>query len=190
MDQFGLEADYLSAAEQANRQSNVTTMVTIGCLPGALISFLWSERIGMVWAMRQACVLWIVGCIIFLTSRAIGQVYVGRLIMGMGIGQFGVLAPVYLGEIAPQDMRGVMIGLFGMSEYLGIMTGVRRPLEPPRPRSILTSNHPVLRHLGCVNPHFGLQLETVDHPTQRANHVGGNAPRLLRVLRGESTIHV
>ncbi|KAL5362244.1 quinate permease [Aspergillus floccosus] len=123
IDEFGLKANYLSTAEQANRQSNVTTMVTIGCLPGALIAFFWSERIGMLWAMRQACVAWIVGCIIFLTSHTIGQVYAGRLVMGMGIGQFSVLAPVYLGEIAPRDMRGILIGLFGMSEYLGIMTG-------------------------------------------------------------------
>ncbi|PLB50885.1 quinate permease [Aspergillus steynii IBT 23096] len=123
IENFGLEADYLSAAQQADRQSNVTTMVTIGCLPGALLAFIWSEKIGMLWAMRQACVLWIVGSIVFLTSHTIGQLYAGRLIMGMGIGQFGVLSPVYLGEVAPRDMRGILIGLFGMSEYLGIMTG-------------------------------------------------------------------
>lgn len=78
----------------------------------------------MLWAMRQACVLWIVGSVVFLTSHTIEQLYAGRLIMGLGIGQFGVLAPVYLGEVAPRDMRGILIGMFGMSEYLGIMTGV------------------------------------------------------------------
>ncbi|KAI9040309.1 quinate permease [Aspergillus affinis] len=123
IDKFGLEADYLSSVEQANRQSNVTTMVTIGCLSGAFLAFLWSEKIGILWAMRQACVIWAIGCIIFLTSHTIGQLYAGRLIMGMGIGQFEVLAPVYLGEVAPREMRGIMIGLFGMSEYLGIMIG-------------------------------------------------------------------
>lgn len=124
VDQFQLEADYLSASQKANRLSNITSMVHIGSLPGAIVAFLCSERIGILWTFRQCCLMWIIGSIVFITSRDLGQVYAGRFIMGLGIGQFGVMAPIYLGEVAPREIRGMLVGLYGMSEYLGIMIGV------------------------------------------------------------------
>ncbi|RAL10302.1 general substrate transporter [Aspergillus homomorphus CBS 101889] len=123
IDQFHIHASYLSASEKANRLSNVTSMVHIGSLPGAVLAFVFCERIGMLWTMRQACLLWIIGSIIFITSHNLGQVYAGRFIMGLGIGQYGVIAPIYLGEVAPCQVRGMIVGMYGMSEYLGIMIG-------------------------------------------------------------------
>ncbi|RAK92446.1 quinate permease [Aspergillus costaricaensis CBS 115574] len=123
VDQFQLEADYLSASQKANRLSNITSMVHIGSLPGAIVAFLCSERIGILWTFRQCCLMWIIGSVVFITSDDLGQVYAGRFIMGLGIGQFGVMAPIYLGEVAPREIRGMLVGLYGMSEYLGIMIG-------------------------------------------------------------------
>ena len=54
----------------------------------------------------------------------LGQVYGGRFVMGLGIGQTGIVAPTYLAEIAPRNARGFLVCLFGMSEYIGIMIGV------------------------------------------------------------------
>ncbi|KAJ5614107.1 quinate permease [Penicillium herquei] len=121
--QFHLDAAGLSATEKANRLSNVTSMVHMGSLPGAILGFLLCEWIGILWTMRELCVLWIVGLIVFLTSHNLADVYVGRFFMGMGIGQAGVIAPVYLAEISPPRIRGMMVCMYGMSEYLGIFIG-------------------------------------------------------------------
>ncbi|KAJ5711361.1 hypothetical protein N7488_005517, partial [Penicillium malachiteum] len=121
--QFHLDAASLSATEKANRLSNVTSMVHMGSLPGAILCFLLCEWIGILWTMRELCVLWIVGLIVFLTSHNLGDVYVGRFFMGMGIGQAGVIAPVYLAEISPPRIRGMMVCMYGISEYLGIFIG-------------------------------------------------------------------
>jgi MFS family permease len=121
---FNLHATYLSAAEKANRLSNVTSMVHIGSLPGAVVGFLLCEWIGMLWTMREMCITWIVGSIIFLTSQSLGQVYAGRFVMGLGIGQAGVIAHIYLAEIAPSKLRGMIVCIFGMSEYIGVFIGV------------------------------------------------------------------
>lgn len=68
---------------------------------------------------------WMLGSIIVITSAGnMGQLYAGRFIMGLGIGQAGVVAPTYLAEIAPAHARGMLINTFAMSEYLGIMIGV------------------------------------------------------------------
>lgn len=125
INEFGLQESSLDASQQANRLSNITSMVHIGSIPGALIAFLLCGRMGMLWSLRQLCILWLVGVIIVITSAGdLGQVYAGRFIMGLGIGQAGVVAPTYLAEIAPRSARGMLVSFFGMSEYVGIMVGV------------------------------------------------------------------
>jgi len=100
-------------------------MVHIGSIPGALIAFILCEKIGLLWSMRQLCLLWLAGVVVVITSTGnLGQLYAGRFIMGMGIGQAGVVAPTYLAEIAPAHARGMLVSIFAMSEYVGIMIGV------------------------------------------------------------------
>lgn len=123
--EFDIRASYLDSSQQANRLSNITSMVHIGSIPGALIAFILCERIGLLWSMRQLCVLWLAGVVIVITSTGnLGQLYAGRFIMGLGIGQAGVVAPTYLAEIAPAHARGMLVSMFAMSEYIGIMIGV------------------------------------------------------------------
>ena len=98
--------------------------VQMGSIAGALIAFAITDKIGRLWATRQLCLLWVLGVIIFLTASTtgnIGQVYAGRFIAGMGIGQTTVVAPTYLAEIAPRFTRGFCVCMFSGSVYLGIM---------------------------------------------------------------------
>ena len=85
-------------------------------------AFILCDRIGRLWATRQLCCLWILGIVIFLTNGGrLGQVYAGRFIAGLGIGQTTVVAPVYLSEIAPKSVRGLCTCAFSGSVYIGIM---------------------------------------------------------------------
>lgn len=100
-------------------------MVHIASIPGALIALFLCGRIGLLWSMRELCMFWMLGSIIVITSTgSLGQLYAGRFIMGLGIGQAGVVAPTYLAEIAPAHARGMLVSMFAMSEYIGIMIGV------------------------------------------------------------------
>ncbi|SPQ26683.1 2131fdd0-5df2-4738-b1f9-6a1f3a3f8192 [Thermothielavioides terrestris] len=111
-----------STAEQANIKANVSAMVQIGSVGGALIAFLVCDRIGRIWATRQLCVLWIVGIAIFLGSNGnLGAIYAGRFIAGLGIGQTPVVGPVYIAEIAPASIRGLCTCFFTGFVYLGIV---------------------------------------------------------------------
>lgn len=115
-------------------------MVQIGSVLGAALAFVLADRIGRLWATRQLCLLWIIGIVIFLTNGGrLGQVYAGRFIAGMGIGQTTVVAPgklklaylhspflltntaVYISEIAPKSIRGLCTCVFAGSVYIGIM---------------------------------------------------------------------
>ncbi|KAJ5771414.1 uncharacterized protein N7511_003465 [Penicillium nucicola] len=114
--------DTYSEVEQTNIKGNVTAMVQIGSVGGALFAFLVCDRIGRIWATRQLCIIWMVGIAIFMgNSGSLGAVYAGRFIAGLGVGQTVVVAPVYLAEIAPASIRGLCTCVFTGFVYLGIV---------------------------------------------------------------------
>ncbi|CAG79781.1 general substrate transporter [Yarrowia lipolytica] len=118
---FKLHDPSLSKDAQANLLSNITSMVQIGSVAGALIAMLIVDRIGRLWALREMLVIWIVGVIVQITSNNVGQLYAGRFVAGMGIGQSVVIGPTYLAEIAPPHVRGLATCVFSGSVYLGVM---------------------------------------------------------------------
>ncbi|RJE24825.1 MFS quinate transporter [Aspergillus sclerotialis] len=114
--------DSYSEVEQTNIKGNVSAMVQLGSIGGALFAFLVCDRIGRLWATRQLCLLWIVGIAIFMGNNGkLGAVYAGRLVAGLGVGQTVVVAPVYLAEIAPAAIRGLCTCVFTGFVYLGIV---------------------------------------------------------------------
>jgi MFS family permease len=122
---FGLdEASGKSEEEIAATLGNITGMVQMGSILGALIAFYLTDKIGRLWATRQLCFLWVLGITIFLcaaTNGSLGMVYAGRFIAGVGIGQTTVVAPTYLAETAPRTVRGFCVCMFSGAVYLGIM---------------------------------------------------------------------
>lgn len=97
--------DSYSKVEQTNIKGNVSAMVQLGSIGGALFAFLVCDRIGRLWATRQLCALWILGIAIFMGNNGhLGAVYAGRLIAGLGVGQTVVVGPVYLAEIVSSSL--------------------------------------------------------------------------------------
>ncbi|RAH75398.1 putative MFS quinate transporter [Aspergillus aculeatinus CBS 121060] len=111
-----------STVEQANIRGNVSSMVQIGSVGGALIAFLVCDRVGRVWATRQLCVLWMLGIAIFMAADgSLGVIYAGRFVAGLGVGQTVVVGPLYLAEIAPASIRGLCTCIFTGFVYIGVL---------------------------------------------------------------------
>ncbi|CAJ2512587.1 Uu.00g056020.m01.CDS01 [Anthostomella pinea] len=109
-------------ATQTNIKANVSAMVQIGSVGGALFAFLICDRIGRIWATRLLCVVWILGIAIFMGhGGSLGAIYAGRFIAGLGVGQTPVVGPVYIAEIAPASVRGLCTCIFTGFVYLGIV---------------------------------------------------------------------
>ncbi|KAL2262774.1 hypothetical protein VTK26DRAFT_68 [Humicola hyalothermophila] len=120
--QQSIRYDSYTKVEQANIKANVSAMVQIGSVGGALIAFLICDRIGRIWATRLLCLLWFVGIVLFMASSGhLGVIYAGRFIAGLGIGQTPVVGPVYIAEIAPASIRGLCTCIFTGFVYLGIV---------------------------------------------------------------------
>ncbi|KAF6795337.1 MFS quinate transporter [Colletotrichum sojae] len=114
--------DQYSDVEKTNIKANVSAMVQLGSVAGALFAFVICDKIGRIWATRQLCVVWIIGIAIFMANNGhLGAVYAGRFIAGLGVGQTPVVGPVYLAEIAPASVRGLCTCVFTGFVYLGIV---------------------------------------------------------------------
>lgn len=108
--------------DRANIKANVSAMVQVGSVAGALIAFVVCDRIGRIWATRQLCLVWILGIAIFMGhGNSLGAVYAGRFVAGLGVGQTPVVGPVYIAEIAPASIRGLCTCVFTGCVYLGIV---------------------------------------------------------------------
>jgi len=119
---LGLED--LSKDELADVKGNVSSMVQLGSIPGALLAFWICDGFGRVWATRQLCIVWLIGIAIMMgggSAGSMGAVYFGRFFAGIGIGETVVVGPVYLSEIAPAPIRGLCTCAFTGSVYLGIL---------------------------------------------------------------------
>jgi MFS family permease len=122
--QFGLEDPTKTESQLANLKSNITSMVQIGCIGGAILGFLVNDRLGRIKSYRLMLIIWLVGVIISITSfKGIGQLYAGRLIAGIGVGMTSVVCPTYAVEVAPANVRGLCACMYSGSVYLGVMIG-------------------------------------------------------------------
>ncbi|KAI3319471.1 major facilitator superfamily transporter quinate [Xylariaceae sp. AK1471] len=120
--QASINYDSYDDTAQANIKANVSAMVQVGSVAGALIAFVICDRIGRIWATRQLCVLWIIGIAIFMGhGNSLGAVYAGRFIAGLGVGQTPVVGPIYIAEIAPASIRGLCTCVFTGCVYVGIV---------------------------------------------------------------------
>lgn len=122
-DEFGLSDTTKSDTYLANLKSNITSMVQIGSVAGAILAMFTVDRLGRINALREVCVIWLVGAIIQITSKSVGQLYAGRFIEGLAIGQTTTIGPTYLSEVAPRQIRGLCGCIFAGAVYLGIMLG-------------------------------------------------------------------
>ena len=54
-------------------------------------------------------------------SKGLGLIYAGRVISGLGIGSISAVAPAYVSECSPKDVRGRITGLFQIMVAIGVM---------------------------------------------------------------------
>lgn len=67
-------------------QGTVVAIYEIGCFFGALLAFVFAERLGRRWSIISSCAILIVGAVIQCSSYSVAQMIVGRIVAGLGNG--------------------------------------------------------------------------------------------------------
>ncbi|RDW65252.1 hypothetical protein BP5796_09944 [Coleophoma crateriformis] len=118
---FGLPTDKSGFSNSRNAQvsSNVVSLLTAGCFFGAIAAAFLNERYGRRFSLMGFALIFLVGAAIQTSAtHAIGQIYAGRVIAGLGIGGMSSITPVFVAENCPPAVRGRITGLF--QEFLVI----------------------------------------------------------------------
>ncbi|KAI0363814.1 general substrate transporter [Pilatotrama ljubarskyi] len=123
---FGLvNPDGSANTKKANEvSSNVVSVLQAGAFFGALGSAPLSAAIGRRWSLFTFTVIFSVGAILQTVaggSRGLGYIYAGRVIAGLGIGAISAVAPAYVSECCPKEVRGRITGLFQIMVAIGVM---------------------------------------------------------------------
>jgi len=98
----------------------VVASALLGCMVGAYVAGRLADRLGRIRVMVIASALFTVSAIG--SGLAFGPVdmVIWRVVGGLGVGAASVIAPAYIAEISPAEIRGRM----GSLQQLAIVTGI------------------------------------------------------------------
>ena len=122
--------------------------VAVGCLNfvsavGAVGGGFMYNKIGAVRCVRVAVILYALGMFVIACGYGFPQVFVGRLVCGVGVGLGFAICPQYIAEISPPAWRGVLVSCFEISINLGLCSGylanlaLERLSDSPRWRGLM-----------------------------------------------------
>lgn len=86
-----------------------------------LISHLLNARLGRKWCMVIAGFWFTIGAVINCAAQDLAMLYLGRILLGFGVGFANQSVPLYLSEIAPPRWRGTLNLLFQCFCIFGIL---------------------------------------------------------------------
>ncbi len=102
----------------------VVAVALLGCAVGAIIAGNLSDRWGRLRVMMLGAALFLVSSIGAGLTFSVPDLIVWRVLGGLGIGIASVVAPAYIAEIAPKQIRGGLASLQQLAITLGIFTAL------------------------------------------------------------------
>ena len=113
---------YFGIADSPLMQGVAMTTALVGCLIGAMVAGGAADKYGRKPLLMFSAVLFTVSAIATGLFNDFTMFNIARFIGGVGIGVASALAPMYIAEVSPADIRGRMVSLNQMTIVLGILS--------------------------------------------------------------------
>lgn len=99
----------------------LTAMIELGAFLGAMNQGWIADKISRKYSIVVAVAIFTVGSVLQTAAVNYAMLTVARLIGGIGIGMLSMVAPLYISEISPPEIRGALLVLEEFSIVLGIV---------------------------------------------------------------------
>ncbi|KAJ5097415.1 Major facilitator superfamily domain general substrate transporter, partial [Penicillium angulare] len=106
-------------SQNSTKKGTVIASFQLGALVGALSCIYFSEKLGRRKPIFIGAILTIVGQVLQSASYGIIQFTIGRVILGLGVGQFSVAVPVWQAESSSAKNRGQHVVVDGICICFG-----------------------------------------------------------------------
>nr|AUN37914.1 major myo-inositol transporter IolT [uncultured bacterium] len=92
-----------------------------GCIGGAAISGWISDKYGRKKVLMLSALLFIISAFWCAVADTASVLVIARILGGVGVGFAAMVAPMFISEISPAELRGRLVSVYQLSITLGIL---------------------------------------------------------------------
>ncbi|KAH8901492.1 general substrate transporter [Thozetella sp. PMI_491] len=116
--------DQLSDNAYADTKGWIVSIATAGAVFGCLACIYLTQKLGRIRTFQFLTLFYIGGVLGQTFSNGnLSALYASRFISGIGIGATTVIPSMYIAEIAPQSIRGILTVQYACCQQLGVVLG-------------------------------------------------------------------
>jgi sugar porter (SP) family MFS transporter len=115
--------NFPSVVESSTATGWLTSILQLGGILGSLSAGVFGEVFSRKYTMFSACCWVVLGSYLYIGAsyHNPAMLYAGRFFTGLGVGTFSGVGPLYNAEIAPPELRGLIVSFYQFATILGIM---------------------------------------------------------------------
>lgn len=99
----------------------VMSSALLGCVAGAALAGYLSDKYGRKKTLLMSAFLFIISSIGCMVAGSAGILVVARIVGGIGVGFAAMVAPMFIAELSPANLRGRLVSVYQLAITLGIL---------------------------------------------------------------------
>lgn len=105
----------------SSQKSLITSILSAGTFIGALLGGGISENIGRRTTIMISSLIFAIGVAIQVGTVNVGGLVAGRLVAGLGVGGVSATVILYVSEISPRRVRGLLVSVYQWAITIGLL---------------------------------------------------------------------
>lgn len=102
-------------------QGFLVSSVLIGAVIGAAANGVMADIFGRKKIIIATAIIFIIGSILSAIAPNIGVLILSRIMVGLAVGMVNFVVPLYLSEVSPKNIRGMLVSLYQWAITAGIL---------------------------------------------------------------------